>query len=330
MEQINPDVITIGIFVMALLVVGTFFAAFHMLKSPQQLLKQRLNRFQQRFSGKGGVIEAQHKSILIQQATGSFENFVKELIPRPAELRTRLAKTGREISLGRYVTIMGVLGFGTLVLLKVVLGSTWALALLIALFAGLALPHIWVNKMIKGRLTKFITLFPDAIDLIVRGLRSGLPVTETMASVGTEIGSPVGTEFQIITDEMHLGKTMDDALWEAAGRVDIPDFKFFVISLAVQKETGGNLGETLSNLGDILRKRMQMKLKVKAMAAEGKASAFIVGSLPFIMFGFILTLNYDYASVLFTDPRAIVASVIGLAWMGIGIFIMSKMINFEI
>lgn len=330
MQEINPDVITIGIFLMALLVVGTFFAAFHMLKSPQQLFKQRLNRFQQRFSGKGGVIEGQHKSILLQQNTSNFENFVKDLIPRPAELRIRLAKTGKSISLGRYVTIMGVLALSTLIILKVIFGTTWALALFAAIFAGLALPHIWVNKMIKGRLQKFITLFPDAIDLIVRGLRSGLPVTESMASVGKEIDAPVGTEFQTITDEMRLGKTLEDALWEAAERIDIPDFKFFVISLSVQKETGGNLGETLSNLGDILRKRQQMKLKVKAMAAEGKASAYIVGSLPFIMFGFILMLNYEYASVLYTDPRAIIASIVGLSWMAIGVFIMGKMINFEI
>ena len=131
-------------------------------------------------------------------------------------------------------------------------------------------------------------------------------------------------------DQIRLGKNLDEALEETAQRIDSPEFKFFVISLAIQRETGGNLAETLSKLSDLLRRRQQMKLKIKAMASEGKASAYIVGALPFVMFFMLLLINYNYTSVLFTDQRAIYIALGGLVWMSIGGFIMKQMISFEI
>lgn len=131
-------------------------------------------------------------------------------------------------------------------------------------------------------------------------------------------------------DQVRIGKTIDEALETTAHRIDNPEFKFFMISLSIQRETGGNLAETLSKLSDLLRRRQQMRLKIKAMASEGKASAYIVGALPFVMFLMLLFLNYDYTSVLFTDPRAIYASLGGMVWMAIGGFIMKQMVSFEI
>ena len=129
---------------------------------------------------------------------------------------------------------------------------------------------------------------------------------------------------------MRIGKTMEAALQETADRLKTPEFQFFVISLAIQRETGGNLAETLSNLADVLRKRAQMKLKIKAMSSESKASAWIVGSLPFIVFGLIWYMNPDYLADFFVDERLMIAGVGGLVWMGMGVFIMAKMVNFEI
>ena len=123
---------------------------------------------------------------------------------------------------------------------------------------------------------------------------------------------------------------MEEALQETADRLGIPEFNFFCITLAIQRETGGNLAETLSNLADVLRKRAQMKLKIKAMSSESKASAYIVGSLPFVVFFMVLAISDNYAQQFFTDQRLMVAGMGGLLWMSIGGFIMAKMVSFEI
>jgi tight adherence protein B len=164
----------------------------------------------------------------------------------------------------------------------------------------------------------------------VRGLRSGLPITETMGVVGSEVEGPVGEEFRSISDKMKIGRTLDQALQETADRLGTPEFQFFCITIAIQRETGGNLAETLANLADVLRKRGQMKLKIKAMSSESKASAYIIGALPFIVFGMIWMINDTYMQGFFIDQRLIIAGGGGIIWMGIGAFIMAKMINFEI
>jgi tight adherence protein B len=165
---------------------------------------------------------------------------------------------------------------------------------------------------------------------MVRGLRSGLPISETLGIVGKELPGAVGAEFQFVSDKMRIGRTMDEALQDAADRLNVPEFQFFCISLAIQRETGGNLAETLSNLADVLRKRSQMKLKIRAMSSESKASAYIVGSLPFIVFGLLYTMNPGYIGDFFTDERLMVIGIGGLIWMGIGVGIMAKMVSFEI
>ena len=165
---------------------------------------------------------------------------------------------------------------------------------------------------------------------MVRGLRSGLPITETLGIVASEIPGPVGIEFRMVADKMKIGRTMEAALQDTADRLGTAEFQFFVITLAIQRETGGNLAETLSNLADVLRKRAQMKLKIRAMSSESKASAYIVGSLPFIVFGLVWMMNPQYMGGFFTDQRLIVAGIGGMVWMGIGALIMAKMVNFEI
>jgi tight adherence protein B len=201
---------------------------------------------------------------------------------------------------------------------------------LLGIFFGIGGPHFVIGSMIKRRVRKFNTNFPDAIELMVRGLRSGLPITETLTIVAAEISGPVGIEFRIVADKMKIGRTMEVALQETADRLGTPEFQFFVITLAIQRETGGNLAETLSNLADVLRKRAQMKLKIRAMSSESKASAYIVGSLPFIVFTLVYLMNPKYMGGFFTDQRLIVAGIGAMIWMSIGGLIMAKMVNFEI
>ncbi|HEX8622824.1 MAG TPA: type II secretion system F family protein [Allosphingosinicella sp.] len=273
--------------------------------------------------------QAQMKRILQRRNQTKMDGLAQRLIPNPALLRQRLQQTGRTWSLAQY----GLATLGLVVVVSTILivkGLPLLLAVLIGLFIGVGLPHFVVGKLIKRRVAKFTARFPDAIDLMVRGLRSGLPISETLGVVADEIPGPIGDEFRTVSDKMKIGRSMEAALQETADRLGTPEFQFFVITLAIQRETGGNLAETLANLSDVLRKRAQMKLKIKAMSSESKASAWIVGSLPFIVFILIWFINGKYMQTFFVDERLMIAGGGGLVWMGIGVFIMAKMVDFEI
>ena len=140
----------------------------------------------------------------------------------------------------------------------------------------------------------------------------------------------MGEEFKLVTERIRIGKTMEEALQDTANRMGIAEFNFFCITLAIQRETGGNLAETLANLGEVLRKRAQMKLKIKAMSSESKASAYIIGSLPFIVFALIYSINPGYMGKFFVDDRLIGTGLGAFVWLSLGGFIMAKMIAFEI
>ena len=192
------------------------------------------------------------------------------------------------------------------------------------------MPHGVLSWRIGSRKRRFLSQFPDAIDLIVRGVRSGLPVTEALQAVGKELPNIVGDLFREVTGSIKLGKTLDEALALAARTLEVQELKFFMISLAIQQETGGNLGEILYNLGMLMRRREQMKLKIKAMSSEARASAMIIGSLPFIMFCVIYLIDPAYVMKLFIDPRGWMLLAAGMTSLGLGVGTMSKMVRFEI
>ncbi len=272
-------------------------------------------------------VEAQYRKAVASRKPTAYR--VAGSGSRYEALALRLHRTGKGWTVSQYIYASAGLGLVVAVLLFLNTGS-----LLLTVGGGVliggGLPHMVVSFAIKKRTDAFTSKFPDAIELLVRGLRSGLPVTETIGVIAQEIPGPVGEEFKLVGDRIKLGRTMEDALQETADRLDTPEFSFFVITLAIQRETGGNLAETLSNLADVLRKRAQMKLKIRAMSSESKASAYIVGSLPFIVFVLITWVNPEYVGKFFTDERLIVAGIGGIIWMSIGAFIMAKMVNFEI
>lgn len=220
--------------------------------------------------------------------------------------------------------------FVVVVAVAFIAGMSPLLSVFMGFLVGFGGPYFYVGRLIAKRQKQFVNAFPDAIDLMVRGLRSGLPVTETLGIVAKELKGPVAEEFKMVTERMRIGRTMDDALAETALRLNTAEFNFFCITLAIQRETGGNLSETLNNLGAVLRGRKSMVLKIKAMSSEGKASAMIVGALPFVVFGLIYMINPNYITKFFIDERLIMTGLGALVWMGIGVLIMKKMINFEI
>jgi tight adherence protein B len=310
---------------------GALGLAFLAMRGPSaaRSVKRRIELIRERHGDViAGNAQAQIRKLFAERAN-KIEGLASTIIPKPALLRKRLEMTGKNITLGKYAMVcIGIVLFVTFALKM--RGAPLLLSLLLGIFVGIGGPHFIIGKMITRRLNKFNSNFPDAIELMVRGLRSGLPITETLGIVAGEIAGPVGVEFRMVSDKMKIGRTMESALQDTADRMGTAEFQFFVITLAIQRETGGNLAETLSNLADVLRKRAQMKLKIRAMSSESKASAYIIGSLPFVVFGLVWMINPGYMGKFFTDERLMVGGIGGLIWMGIGGAIMAKMINFEI
>ncbi len=273
------------------------------------------------------VVAAQMRKTINSRGGGA--SSLTSLMPRREEMEKRLRRTGKGWTLTQYMfasMAMFVIATGGLLVVR----APIMMAGMIGLFLSLGLPYLVVGRAIKKRVAQFNTRFPDAIDLLVRGLRSGLPVTETFQVVSQELPGPVGEEFKGVVERIRIGNTMEAALQESAVMLGTPEFQFFCITIQIQRETGGNLAETLANLSDVLRKRAQMKLKIRAMSSEAKASAYIVGALPFFVFGVVWSMNPTYLEGFFYEQRLMIAGIGGLIWMSIGAGIMAKMISFEI
>lgn len=255
---------------------------------------------------------------------------VLRLLPRRATLMQRLEQTGRGISLLQYVGWTSAIVLA--VSLSLVIFARFGLlaALLSGSAVGLFLPHYIVGRMGRKRVARFIALFPETIDLMVRALRAGLPVTEAIINAGREIGEPVGTELRGIEAGMRVGRDLDSLLWDIAKRITAPEFRFFIIALSVQRETGGNLAETLNNLSEVLRRRRAMRAKARAMASEARASTGILGSLPIFVSAIMSFTSPAYIMPLFTDPRGLMLVGLALLMLLTGIAIMVKMARFEI
>lgn len=313
----------------AIILAIALVAAFLVLSARQDRQRaRRIGRVAQQ--GDGGTEIA--VSVRRQTAYSSIplvDQFIR-LLPNSAKLHDRLARTGYKITIGAYLAACAVVAVVTTGGLLLAFNLPMAANALAGVMVGLGLPHFATGFLGARRLNQFNTLFSEAIDLIVRGLKSGLPVTESISIVGKEIKDPVGVEFRLISDSIKFGMSLTQALWSAAPRINTPEFRFFIITLSIQQETGGNLAETLENLSAVIRRRRQMKLKIKAFSSEAKASAYIIGSLPFIMFVLIMMVNYSYAITLFTDQRGIMMVLAGLLCYAVGIAVMVKMIRFEI
>ncbi len=261
---------------------------------------------------------------------GSTGNGLAQLLPRSDALRRRLDLAGLGLNVVDYVLLCAVAGIVVGLAAYLALGLPWPIAAAVGLTGATGAPHLLLKKLINRRKRLFQSEFPDAIDLIVRGVRSGLPVAEALQAAGHELPNQVGALFREVTGNVRLGKTLDESLAMAARALDVQEFKFFMISLTIQQETGGNLGEILQNLGMLMRRREQMKLKIKAMSSEARASAMIIGSLPFVMACVIYFVDPNYIMKLFIDPRGWMLLAAGMTSLGLGLGIMSKMIRFEI
>lgn len=243
-------------------------------------------------------------------------------------LRVLMMQAGLEISTRTYHLFSLILGalIGFVVL---VAGVPWYMAVIAGLAGFLGLPR-WILKLLRRRRQGvFLNDFADAIDIMVRGLKSGLPINDAMKVISTETPAPVGPEFLEIVEGQRIGISIDQGIERMYERMPLAEVNFLAIVLAIQSKTGGNLAEALNNLSKVLRDRKKMKAKIRAMSQEAKASAAIIGSLPFVIMGALTVLNPAYLNPLWDTTLGNIMVVGSGVWMLIGILIMRKMINFD-
>jgi tight adherence protein B len=246
-----------------------------------------------------------------------------------AWLNDLITHSGLRVGIGKVFAIMVGLALAGAVGAYLGTGS-WKLALAASLGAGLAFP-VFALRWLRGRrLRTFGTQFPEALDIIVRSLRAGHPVPVALSMVAREMGDPIGSEIGMVFDEITYGNDLEAAfrsLYERVGHEDLP---LFVTSIAIQSQTGGNLSELLNNLSSVIRERQKMRRKVKALAAEGKTSAIILGAAPFLVFGAINMLNPSFYGDIWHVPLTQTVFMGAGVWMFIGFIVMRNMINFRI
>jgi tight adherence protein B len=249
-------------------------------------------------------------------------------------LRLRLERAGLDIETRTFWIASAVSAVVVAVVAETLLPRSAAamspLVIFVALIVGgLGLPRFVLAKITARRQKKFLAELANAIDVIVRGIKSGLPLNECLGVIAKESQEPVASEFKNVIDEQRVGVSLSEALDRMTRRIPLAEMKFLAIVIAIQQQSGGNLAEALSNLSGVLRDRFKMAMKVKALSAEAKASAMILGCLPPGVMLMVHTSSPEYIAPLFTTRTGNVFMLVGLAWMTIGILVMRKMINFK-
>ncbi len=244
-------------------------------------------------------------------------------------LNRLVLQSGLTLGIGKLVlfaSVSALIAFGVLFLVR----GNLLQALLAGLFCGTALPYL-VLRILRGkRQKKFGAQFPDALDTIVRSLRAGHPVPIAITMVAREQPDPVGSEFGIVVDEITYGADLETAMRNLYYRIGQDDLPLFVTAVAIQSSTGGNLGEILENLSKVIRDRFKMRRKIRALASEGRASALILSSLPIAMFLIINVVSPQFYSSVWHEDLTKLALTLAGCWMGVGNFIMYRMVNFKI
>jgi tight adherence protein B len=261
------------------------------------------------------------------------EETLKELEARRKKqkhppLSVRLEQSGLSLSKQQFLIGSGVLGGAMFVLVLLVGGGLLGAAGL-AFAAAFGVPRWTLSFLKKRRHNKFLEHFPDAVDIIVRGIKAGLPLFDSMKVIVADAPEPVRSEFRAIVDTQTIGLPLGEACARLYNRVPLPEANFFGIVVGIQQKSGGNLSEALGNLSRVLRDRKKMKAKIRAMSMEAKASASIIGSLPILVMGIVYVTSPDYIELLWITPLGRLLLAGSAVWMLTGIMVMKKMINFD-
>lgn len=307
--------------------IGSIFIVITVMSRPKILLRQRINQI-------GGIGEATSPEKGESRRAKRIQDKVKQLEQKSARksslesLRSSILQSGLDITVSTYLIFSAIIGLVS-ALVYLVLGLPPVGAIGVALILGLGTPKLVLMRMASKRRAKFTKSFAEAIEIVVRGIRSGLPINECFNVVAREFEAPLGEEFRLLVEGQNLGMTIDDLMEKGIARIPTSEYKFFAIVIQIQRQTGGNLADTLANLAAVLRDRKKMRDKASAMAGEAIASAGIIGSLPFAVGLLLSVVNPKYLMVLFTEPTGQKLMAFGLFWMFLGSMAMKKMINFK-
>ncbi|WP_371396119.1 type II secretion system F family protein [Fretibacter rubidus] len=264
----------------------------------------------------------------IEESLGKIEEVQKDKKKRIKSLESRLIQANWKMKKQGFMimcVILAVIAGGV----PFSMGADWKLCAGAALVVGFGLPRWWMGLIITRRQKKFIAHFSDAMDIIVRGVRTGLPLGDCLKIIAHESPEPVRTEFQLLVEGESVGVPIEVCLERMYDRMPLSEVNFFATVLNIQRSTGGNLGESLANLSNVLRARKMMREKIKALAAEAKMSGIIIGSLPIVVMALISVASPDYMTELYTTSTGHRNLMIGAVMMVVGTLVMKKMINFK-
>ncbi len=248
---------------------------------------------------------------------------------RRATLRSRIEQAGLSLTLSQFLAVcaLAALAIGAAAWVQ---SGSFVVAAAVAVAGGVGLPQIALNWLCRRRIAKFIASFPAAIDIIVRGVRSGLPLGDTIRIAAEECDNPVRGEFRKVVQATTIGLTLAEAVERMTHRVPVAETNFFSIVISVQGQAGGNLSEALANLSRVLRERKKMKAKIGAMSMEAKASAVIIGVVPFLVVAALYVSSPKYVSLLWTTTHGRLIAGVAVGWMAVGVAMMKKMVSFDI
>lgn len=264
-----------------------------------------------------------------KQVADSLKEVEKRGRSKKLTIDAKIAQAGLTLSKQGYFLLCGAsaLGFG---LGFFVLNGSWLICAAGALVGGFGLPTWALGFMAKRRINKFVSEFPAAVDVIIRGVKAGLPLADCLRIIASESPEPLRSEFRRVVEAQAVGLSVTEAVERMAERVPVTEADFFAIVIGIQQKAGGNLTEALGNLSRVIRERKKMKAKIKAVSAEAKTSAMIIGALPFAVAFFVYLTTPSYMEALWTTSTGRIVCVGCGIWMGIGILVMKQMINFEI
>jgi len=275
-------------------------------------------------------VDAVRRRKSVQESLQEIEEKQKAKAKRSSSppLSLQIAQAGLKWSRNGFLLFS--VGCGVVIALISLLAGAplWATAAFAA--AGLfALPRWMLNRLRKRRRKKFLAEFANAVDVIVRGIKAGLPLNDCIRVIAAESVEPVRSEFRQIAESQALGVSMAEAVSRLPERVPVPEANFFSIVIGIQQRTGGNLSEALSNLSRVLRERLRMQAKIKAISMEAKVSAIIIGALPIVVMILVYFSSPAYITLLFTEPLGNIILAASAVWMAIGIWVMRRMVNFD-
>jgi tight adherence protein B len=262
----------------------------------------------------------------VEATLKEFEERHKQSKNRP--ISVRIAQAGLKWSKRQFLLLS--IGVGVVMFLAgLVSGGGLLVAMALAFAGAFGIPRWLLSFLKKRRESKFLNGFPDAVDIIVRGVKAGLPLLDCLKMIASESPEPVKSEFRMIVETQAVGMPLGDACQKLYEDMPLPEANFFGIVIAIQQKAGGNLAEALGNLSRVLRDRKKMKAKIQAMSQEAKASAGIIGSLPLAVMALVYLSSPQYITLLWTEPLGRMMLAASAIWMFVGVMVMKKMINFD-